>query len=123
MIANIEGHFVGATTPKAFACKLAQIPFNNDKSYDIVDSRGEGWSLYAPKMLISPLTMKKRWTKREIIKMFNERENTELAGGKKYSEKSLSVKRLSKVISDLVEISSESVKIEKEIENIGKGTQ
>jgi hypothetical protein len=55
-------------------------------------------------MVISPLTFKKRWTKREIIKLFNERENVELGEGKKYSERSLSAKRLDKIIFDLVEM-------------------
>jgi hypothetical protein len=59
-------------------------------------------------MMISPLTIKKRWTKLEIIKLFNERENVEVGEGKKYSEKSLSAKCLEKIISDLVELSSGS---------------
>ena len=109
MVTNIEGYFIGAKTPKDLSIKLTKIPLDRDKSYDLVDSTGEGWSLYTPKMVISPLTLKKRWTKREIIKLFNERENIELAEGKKYSEKSLSAKRLYKIIFDLVEISSGSV--------------
>ena len=109
MVSNIEGYFVGAKTPKDLSIKLIKIPFDRDKSYDMVDFTGEGWSLYLPKMLISPLTLKKRWTKREIIKLFNERENIKVAEGKKYSEKSLSAKRLDKRIFDLVEMSSGSV--------------
>ena len=110
MVTNIEGHFIGTNTPKDLIIKLGKIPLDQEKSYDMVDSTGEGWSLYSPKMVISPLTMKKRWTKREIIKLFNDRENTELAKGKKYSEKSLSSKRLDKIIFDLVDISSGSGK-------------
>jgi hypothetical protein len=105
MVTNIEGYFIGAKTPRELSIKLRKIQLDRDKSYDLVDFTGEGWSLYVPKMVISPLTSKKRWTKREIIKLFNERQNIELAEGKKYSEKSLSAKRLDKVISDLVEIS------------------
>ena len=105
MVANIEGHFIGANTPKDLIVKLSQIQIDQDKSYDMVDFTGEGWSLYTPKMVISPLTMKKKWTKLEIIHLFNNRENTELAGGEKYSEKSLSAKRLDRIISDLVNIS------------------
>ena len=109
MVSNIEGYFVGAKTPKELSIKLTKIQLDRDKSYDMADFTGEGWSLYLPKMVISPLTLKKRWTKREIIKLFNERENIELAEGKKYSEKSLSAKRLDKIIFDLVEMSSGSV--------------
>jgi hypothetical protein len=106
MVTNIEGYFIGAKTPKELSTKLRKIRLDRDRSYDLVDFTGEGWSLYVPNMVISPLTLKKRWTKREIIKLFNERENMELAEGKKYSEKSLSAKRLYKIILDLVEISS-----------------
>lgn len=109
MVGNIEGYFIGAKTPKELSIKLRKIQLDQDKSYDLVDFTGEGWSLYVPKMVISPLTLKKRWTKREIIKLFNERENMEFAEGKKYSEKSLSAKRLDKIIFDLVEMSSGSV--------------
>jgi hypothetical protein len=110
IVANIEGYFTVAKRPKDLSIKLSKISLDPDKSYDMVDFAGEGWSLYVPKMVISPLTLKKRWTKREIIKLFNERENIQLAEGKKYSEKSLSAKRLDKVIFDLVEVSSRSKK-------------
>ena len=109
MVSNIEGYFVGAKTLKELSIRLTKIQLDRNKSYDMVDFTGEGWSLYLPKMVISPLTLKKRWTKREIIKLFNERKNIELAEGKKYSEKSLSAKRLDKIIFDLVDISSGSV--------------
>ena len=109
MVTNIQRYFIAAKTPKELSTKLKNIQLDRDKSYDLVDFTGEGWSLYVPKMVISPLTLKKRWTKREIIKLFNERENIELAEGKRYSEKSLSAKRLYKIILDLVEISSGSV--------------
>lgn len=106
VVALIEGHFVGAKTQKALAGQLARIPFENEKSYDMVDSKGEGWSLYTSHMLISPLTTKKRWTKKEIVEMFNKRGNLELAGGKMYPVKSLSAKRLDRIISDLAEMST-----------------
>lgn len=113
MIGNFEGYFIGAQNAHELSSKLAEIQLDEDKSYNLLDFTGEGWSLYTAQMAISPLTAKKRWTKLEIIKLFNERKNTELWDGKKYSEKSLSAKRLDKVISDLVDISSEFVKNQK----------
>jgi len=110
MVGNIEGYFISAKNAKELSSKLAEIQLNKDGSYNLVDFTGEGWILYTAKMIISPLTIKKRWTKLEIIKLFNERKNTELVEGKKYSEKSLSAKRLGKIISDLVDMSSGSVK-------------
>ena len=110
MVANIEGHFIGANNPQVLSNELAKIHLKKDGIYSLVDFTGEGWDIYTEKMFISPLAIKKKWTKLEIIKLFNERKNTELGEGKKYSEKSLSAKRLDKIISDLVEISSEPVK-------------
>lgn len=105
MVANINGHFIGAATPADLLVALSRINLAKDKLYDMVDGTGEGWSLYVPKMIISPLSVKKRWTKREVIKLFNERKNTETGGGRNYSEKSLSAKRLDKIISDLAKLS------------------
>ena len=72
MLTNIGGYFIGAKTPKELSIKLTKTQFDRDKSYNMVDFTGEGWSLYTPKMVLSPLTLKKRWTKREIIKLFND---------------------------------------------------
>jgi len=102
---STNGVFIGAKTPEELSIEVEKLHLDQDTSYDLVDVTGEGWSLYALKMVISPLTFKKRWTKREIIKLFNERINIELREGRKYSEKSLSAKRLDKIIRDLVEIS------------------
>ncbi len=105
MVGNIEGHFIGARNARELSCKLAEIQLNEEESYDLVDFTGEGWSLYAPEMFISPLTIKKCWTKLEIITLFNERKNVELGEGRVYSVKSMSSKRIGKIISDLVEMS------------------
>lgn len=104
MIANIGGHFVAAKTPGDLLNKLLSIKLGPAKSYNMVDSAGEGWGLYPypTLMAISPLTMKKRWTKVEIINLFNERTNTEIASGKKYSLKSLSAKRFERIFTELV---------------------
>ena len=54
-------------------------------------------------MAISPLTAKKKWTKKEIITLYNNRENPS-SGEKQYSEKSLSAKRFDKIFTDIVEM-------------------
>ncbi|MFW5860661.1 MAG: hypothetical protein ACOCWZ_00305 [Spirochaetota bacterium] len=105
MVGNIEGHFIGAGNARELSCKLAEIQLNEEEGYDLVDFTGEGWSLFAPEMIISPLTIKKRWTKLEIITLFNERKNVELGEGRVYSVKSMSSKRIGKIISDLVAMS------------------
>ena len=104
LIGNFEGHFISAKNTRELSRKLSKISLKDD-FYDFLDITAEGWALSTEYMAISPLTEKKRWTKKEIIALFNERKNLELSDGKMYSEKSLSSKRVDKIIYDLVEMS------------------
>ena len=104
LIGNFEGHFISAQNTRELTRKLSKISLE-DKTYNFLDSTGEGWAIYTEHMVISPIATKKRWTKKEIIALFNERKNLELADGEMYSEKSLSSKRVHKIIYDLVEMS------------------
>ncbi len=45
--------------------------FGAKKFYDVIDSTGEGWSFSLEHSVISPLTLKKRWHKKEIIAFYN----------------------------------------------------
>jgi hypothetical protein len=49
------------------------------------------------------LTAKKKWLKKEIISLYNNRENPN-SGGNQYSEKSLSAKRFDKIFTDIVDL-------------------
>ncbi|MCA1765641.1 MAG: hypothetical protein LC633_05260 [Desulfobulbaceae bacterium] len=113
VVGNIEGYFIGAKTVRGLGRQLAEIQLKEKGYYNLVDFTGEGWTLHIPEMVISPLTAKKRWTKLEIIKLFNERANNELWGGEQYSEKSLPAKRLGRIISDLAAIPAEFAKNQK----------
>ena len=106
VITSIDGHVIGAVTPDGLGIELSKTQFVHEEIYDLVDAVGEGWSLLVNQSIVflSPINMRNRWTKREIIKLFNERKNTELAEGIQYSEKSLSAKRLDRIISDIAEL-------------------
>jgi hypothetical protein len=54
-------------------------------------------------MVVSPLTFKKQWFKKEIITMFNSRINSSREDVL-YSEKSLSSKRFERVFGDIVDL-------------------
>ena len=75
LVGSVEGHFIGAKKPKDLSSQLVKIQFIKDESFNLVDITGEGWSLYTAEMMVSPLTIKKRWTKLEIIKLFGESKN------------------------------------------------
>jgi len=110
MIGNIEGCFIGAKSLKTLNRKLAEMPIGKDGHYDLIDCTGKVWSLYVDKMILSPLNFQKKRTKLEIIKLFNERENTALGKGIQYSEKSISAKRFDRILSDLVNLSTSHTK-------------
>jgi hypothetical protein len=58
-------------------------------------------------MVVSPLTLKKNWTKAEIIRLFNYSANARRTGWA-YPETSLSGKSLQRVVTDIAGIIDES---------------
>ncbi len=103
VLVSIEGDLICGKSPNTLSRRLLKSEYVREKSYNAIDIKGEGWGFYPEHWLITPLSLKKRWTKLEIIKLYNSRKN------KKnediiYSEKSLSTKRLDRIIADIVEI-------------------
>jgi hypothetical protein len=72
-------------------------------SAPVVDSTLEGFEYYPELDTISPLTIKKRWTKRELIDRVNSRENKS-EGEVSYAKTSLSNKTCHRVVRDLVDL-------------------
>lgn len=106
MIGSIEGYFIAAKTAKDFIEQLQRVPFQKKGLYNIADRNGEGWRFSVEHMTISPLTLKKRWTKKEIIALFNQRKNKDVGQQELYSEKSISNKRLDRIVADLVRLTT-----------------
>lgn len=103
VICDIEGNVFAAKSDKSFAKGLSDISLDPEKTYDLVDSTAENW-MFSPKhMMVSPLTFRKHWTKKEIIAAYNGRKNSS-DDVKLYSEKSLSTKRFDKVFGDIVDL-------------------
>lgn len=103
IIIDIDGHVIAARSVRGLEKKLSNLELLPGRTYDAVDSTGETWFLYRDSMLLSPLTLKKRATKMQLIKMVNGRKNRNQEE-KPYSEKSLSAKTFGVVFDDLVEI-------------------
>ena len=106
ILGDIEGYFIGASNAEDFIEQLLQVPYQETGFYNIVDSGGEGWTFSVEHMTMSPLTSKQRWTKKEIIYLFNQRKNKDVGHQRLYSEKSISNKRLERIITDLVRLTS-----------------
>jgi len=100
IICNIDGNLIAARSLKTFNKKLGKYKLDTDKRYDIIESTGHSWILHCNLKVISPFSIRKKWSKLELVKMYNSSIGTE----KKYSEKSLSSKRYEKVFTDLVSL-------------------
>lgn len=103
IICDIEGELVGAESTDELVEQLDGLKLLPNKQFPVIDAIGEGWVFYTDVMTISPIVFKKRWTKKEIINMFNG-SDTARSLGRQYSTKSLSSKRLELIVRQIVEI-------------------
>jgi len=67
----------------------------------VVDSTSEGYGFYPRMMLISPLTTKKRWTKAEVIALYNDRKKPDAPN---YEPGSLSNRGFDRVVHEVVHL-------------------
>lgn len=104
ILIEVDGHIIGARNKQGLERKLSRIMLTPGRVYHGADSTGEAWDLYTNGMMLSPLTLRKRATKLELIKLVNERKNKKRPDETPYSGKSLSSKTFEKVFEDLVNI-------------------
>ena len=100
VIVNIDGILICGKSSITLSRRLAKINFQDEKTFYAIDSTCEGWSFYPNRWLLSPLTTKKRWTKIELINLFNNRKNKN-SEEQEYSKKSLSSKRLDLIFMEI----------------------
>ena len=50
---------------------ISKNDFSKEKYYKIIDSTKEGWAYYPEQCVISPITSKKYYFKKELIELFN----------------------------------------------------
>jgi len=100
IICDIDGYVIAARSKSSFEKQLSAYDNFKESRYPLIDVSGEGWSFHPEHMAISPLTSKKKWFKKEVIAIFNNRKNN--TSNVTYSEKSLSAKRFDKIFQDIV---------------------
>jgi len=105
IIIDIDSHVIAARSKQGLQKKLSGITLAPGLICEGVDSTGEAWDLYADSMMLSPLTLRKRSTKLELIKLVNGRKNRR-QDEMPYSEKSLSAKTFERVFDDLVNVTA-----------------
>lgn len=93
---------VGALSGAECAKRIARFgPFESDESMSVVDSTAEGFGFYPRMMLITPLSTKKRWTKAEVIALYNDRKRRDAPN---YRPRSLSNRGFDRVMHDVVQL-------------------
>ena len=110
LICDVHGFLIGAETPGEFVKQVGAGNMPLGEYLSVVDATGEGWAFHTTYMVISPLTIKKRWTKKEVIDMFN-RSNTARQAGMEYAAKSLSSKRLDQIIREIAALTKTANKV------------
>ncbi len=103
LLVDVDGHLVAAVSESLLAQRLPGLELREDASYDVIDSSGEAWAFNAEHKVLSPLTLKKKWTKLEVIRLYNERKNNK-KGEQPYPERSLSSKRFDRILADIVQL-------------------
>ena len=107
IICRIDNTLLAAKSGAELDLKLKTIGPITDGNYDVIDVAGEGWWLNTEYMVVSPICVKKKWTKKEIIQLYNNSRYVRETE-KKYSEKSLSTKRLDRIVVDVAKLISDS---------------
>jgi len=67
----------------------------------VVDAAAEGFAFYPKMMLISPFVTKKRWTKTEVITLYNDRKKPDAP---EFRPVSLSNRGFDRVVHELVQL-------------------
>ncbi len=103
IIINLDGSLIAATKVN-LVTQLNNFELKLDACYEVIDASGEGFGLfiYESCSALSPLVLKKKWTKLELIRLYNNRKNK--ADENTYSEKSLSAKRFNKILTDITNL-------------------
>ena len=75
VLVDLDGLLVAAKSAKTLLRKLSNFDLPIETDYPAIDGTGEGLGLYLfpGEAVLSPMTIKKRWSKREIIHLYNQR--------------------------------------------------
>ena len=103
VICDLNGHLISARTEKELEHHASNWKGDKYETCTLIDYTAEDWCFNPGVPALSPLTGRNRWIKKDIIELFN---NSSLAHEAKmsYSTKSLSAKRLDRIINDIVKL-------------------
>ena len=100
IVCAVGDELISAGSSAAFKRQIDRFDFQAGKTFDIVDARGDGWAFHVDLGIVSPLTLKKRWTKAAVIRLFNESGNARRTGAV-YPEAFIPRRLLARIITDV----------------------
>jgi hypothetical protein len=103
----VGSEVLAATTSAALLRQLRRLDLQGVGTLDFVDATGEGWAFHSAAMIVSPLTMKKRWTKLEVIRLFNASDNARRIGAR-YPEAYIPRRSFSRIIAEVAALAAET---------------
>lgn len=103
VICDVQGVLICAKTPEKLSEEVGSIELPRGEYLPFIDAAAEGWIFDTDHKIVSPLTFKKHWTKKEVIELFN-RSKTARQKGLEYPVRSLSSKRFDRIADEIVEL-------------------
>jgi hypothetical protein len=94
---------IHANSKAQLASKVAKIKFTDNENKDIIDAQADGFSLYPDKMFVAPAITSPRWTKLQIIELYNSKRQ---AGAPELRTTSLGNRSLAGIVNEVVELLS-----------------
>jgi len=83
--------------------RVSKLVFADNSQRDIIDARAEGFALYPEKMLVAPNISVRRWTKMQIIELYNAKRKP---GSPELRSTSIGNRSLEQIVSEAVELLS-----------------
>jgi hypothetical protein len=80
LIWAVGNEVLSATSPAVFQRQIRRFDLQGVTVIDMIDTTGEGWAFHPELMIVSPLTIKKRWRKLEVVRLFNKSDNARRIG-------------------------------------------
>ena len=105
IICAVAAELISAESAAGFQRQIERFELQGDEVLDIVDATAEGWAFHVNLRIVSPLTLKKTWTKAAVIRLFNESQNARRIGVV-YPETALSNKSLIRIIAEVAALAA-----------------
>jgi hypothetical protein len=72
VICEVAGDLIAARSRQQLERRLARISLPADGTLRMVDPSGEGWGVHLNLSAVSPLVLKKTWTKAELLRLYRD---------------------------------------------------